>query len=179
MRCDFMKRMLPLYLVYLIIVTMIVTGVSFSKYGTLVDGTDSARVAKPVLRYVPQGATYNGVVVSGGLSFTNVKPGDVLIYNFKIENFEGEGLNKVMNEVLLKYNIEISVEPLDELPLQRTLTSASTYPSASPGWTILGMGENISHSYTLRIEWDAGVTGSEYSNKTQTIRITINAEQID
>jgi len=170
--------MLPLYLVYLIIVTLVVTGVSFSKYGTIVDGTDAARVAKPVLRYVPISATYNGVAldgVSGGLSFENVMPGAERIYNFEIRNYENEELN----EVLLKYNIEISVEPASVLPLESTLTPAGTYPSSGSGWTILGMGENITHSYTLSIVWDELETGSEYGNQEQSIRITINAEQID
>lgn len=174
-----MRRMLPLYLVYLIIVTLVVTGVSFSKYGTIVDGIDTARVAKPVLEYVPVSATYRGVPIgsiSGGLSFTDVKPGDELVYTFQIRNYDGANLN----EVLLKYNIVVGVEPVEErLPLTRTLTPASTYPSAEPNWTILGMGEQITHSYTLTILWNAAQTGSEYSNKTQTIRITINAEQID
>lgn len=170
--------MLPLYLVYLIIVTLVVTGVSFSKYGTIVDGTDTARVAKPVLEYVPVSATFRGIPVgsiSGGLSFNDVKPGDELVYIFQIRNFDGVNLN----EVLLKYNINVNVEPVGELPLTPTITPALAYPSAGPSWTILGMGENITHSYTLRILWNAAQTGSGYSNKTQTIKITINAEQID
>jgi hypothetical protein len=177
--------MLPLYLVYLIIVTLVVTGVSFSKYGTIVDGTDTARVAKPVLEYVPTSATFRGQALSSlseGLSFTDVKPGDELIYTFDIRNYEGEGLNKVRNEVLLKYNIVVSVQPENELPLSTTLGPTLpdiTYPSAGSGWTILGLGEDITHSYTLRILWNAAETGSVYANKTQTIRITINAEQID
>jgi hypothetical protein len=173
-----MKKMLPFYLVYLIIVTMIVTGVSFSKYGTIVDGADSARVAKPVLRYVPLSATYNGVAlggVSGGLEFDEVEPGDELIYYFEIRNFENEELN----EVLLKYNIEISVEPEGVLPLEVTVTPSAVYPSAGSGWTLLNMGEEITHSYTLTIHWDEAETGSEYGNQEQVIRITINAEQVD
>lgn len=168
--------MLPLYLVYLIIVTLVVTGVSFSKYGTIVDGTDTARVAKPVLEYVPGTATYNGVE-QGSLSFTDVKPGDVVVYQFQIRNFKNEDLN----EVLLKYKIDVSVESESEilLPLTKELDSVGTYPSTGDGWTILGMGENITHSYTLNIVWNESQTGSEYANKTQTIRITINAEQID
>jgi len=174
-----MKRMLPFYLVYLIIITMVVTGVSFSKYGTIADGSDAARVARPVLRYVPSSATFNGVPisgVSGGLSFDNVQPGDELVYLFEIRNFENANL---VNEVLLKYHIEISVEPVGALPLVSTLTPGGSYASAGAGWTILGLSSQITHSYTLSIVWNALETGSQYGNKGQTIRITINAEQID
>ena len=168
--------MLPLYLVYLIIVTLVVTGVSFSKYGTIVDGTDTARVAKPVLEYVTGIATYNGVQQES-LSFENVKPGDAVAYQFQICNFKNEDLIEIRNEVLLRYKIEVSVEPENVLPLTKNLVGS--YPSDGDGWTILGMGENITHSYTLNIVWNESQTGSEYANKTQTIRITINAEQID
>lgn len=172
-----MRRMLPLYLVYLIIVTLVVTGVSFSKYGTIVDGTDTARVAKPVLEYVPISAHFNEELlgsISGGLSFSDVKPGDELIYVFEIRNYEGEGLNKVINEVLLNYNIVVSVEPVSVvLPLQRTLT-----PEVED-WAFLGTGSQITHRYTLRIKWDEAASGSQYSQQQQSIKITINAEQVD
>ena len=175
--------MLPLYLVYLIIVTLVVTGVSFSKYGTIVDGTDTARVAKPVLEYVPTSATFRGQALSSlseGLSFTDVKPGDELIYVFEIHNFKGEGLNKVINEVLLKYEIKVSVESTSVvLPLNRKLESEEEYPSAETGWTILGMGEEITHKYTLTITWESVDSDSQYSQQQQSIKITINAEQVD
>lgn len=178
-----MKRMLPFYLVYLIIITMVVTGVFFSKYGTSADGSDAARVARPVLRYVTGAAQYKKaggvwtpVTGTGDFSFTDVQPGDTLEYKFKVNNFEGVDL---VNEVLLKYKIEISVIPVDILPLVSTLSSTGTYPEAEDGWVLLGMGDNISHEYTLTIVWSEGATGSQYGNKEQTIRITINAEQID
>lgn len=173
-----MRRMLPFYIVYLIIVTMVVTGVSFSKYGTIVDGADSARVARPVLDYVPMSATFNGTPIgelSGGMTFNEVQPGDTLVYNFEIRNFEGTNLN----EVLLKYYIDIAVEPVGVLPLDTTLTPGGSYPAAGSGWIILGMGSHITHSYALTISWNAGTTGSEYSEKEQSIKITINAQQID
>lgn len=173
-----MRRMLPFYVVYLIIITMVVTGVSFSKYGTIVDETDAARVARPVLDYVPISATFKGTPIgelSGGMTFNDVQPGDELIFHFEIRNYKNENLN----EVLLKYKIEISIEPEGELPLLSTLTPDDSYAAAGGGWIFLGMGSPVSHLYTLTIVWDSGTTGSEYSEKEQSIKITINAEQID
>jgi len=56
------KKTYPLirYLLYLLIVTMTVTGVSLSRYATSVTGTDQARVAKFDVTVTPSGWTNGG-----------------------------------------------------------------------------------------------------------------------
>ena len=55
-----MRKMYFVYLMYLTVVTLIVTAVSFSRYATVVEVSASVSVAKPVVRYVPVSGMFNG-----------------------------------------------------------------------------------------------------------------------
>jgi hypothetical protein len=167
------------YLAYLIIVSLAVTAVSFSRYSVVVEGSDLARVARPVLVHTPQSLTLNGLPLEdlgGGINLTNVMPGDVLVYEFDISNFQGEDTN----EVLLKYLITVMFDPADTtLPLTYSLEPGGAYPSAGGGWVYLGFGQQITHSYTLTVSWDESETDPMYTNQQQGINIQISSQQAD
>lgn len=170
---------LYVYLVYLLVVTFVVTGVSFSRYSKIVSGSDEARVAVTVIEYVPISASYNGSPIEeigDGLSLTDMAPGDEIVYNFEIRNFNASK----QNEVLMKYMISVAFDPNPSLlPLDWTLTPDGSYPSPGAGWTTLGYSDEITHSYTLTIKWDEDETGSEYSDQEQNVRVDIDFVQMD
>lgn len=174
-----MKKRYYFILIYLIVNTLIVTAVSFSKYSTVAEGSSQVTVAYPLLTYTPRSLTFNGEPVSEigeGLSLADVMPGDVLEYKFDIENFEGSDVN----QVLLKYLISIVFDPSEPtLPLKYTLVPDGAYPSAGGDWIYLGFGEQLTHGYTLTVMWDEDETDPSYTNKQQDIQIEISTQQAD
>lgn len=168
-----------IYLVYLLLVTSIVSSVSLSKYAISIGGSDTAVVARPVFSYEPVSATLNGDDIPDidvGITHSDIKPGDELVYHFRINNFEGGDTN----QVTLKYLIEVFFDPDTlNLPFSYTLVPAETYPSAGGGWTYLGFEQTESHSYTLTINWDETDEDPIYQDKQQSIRIEVNAQQVD
>ncbi|MDD4493244.1 MAG: hypothetical protein PHV32_02670 [Eubacteriales bacterium] len=170
---------LYVYLIYLLVVTFVVTGVSFSRYSKIVPASDEATVAVTVIEYVPISASYNGSPITDieeGLSLTDMEPGDEIVYNFEIRNFDATK----QNQVLMKYMISVLFDPSPSLlPLDYTLTPGGSYPSPGSGWITMGFDGEITHSYTLTITWDEGETGQEYSDKEQNVRIDIDFVQMD
>src|SRR5665647_904531 len=168
-----MKKGYIVFLLYLLVVTVVVTAVSLSKFSTTGEGTATVSVAKPVLVYLPQSATLNG---TGILNISNLLPGDILVYHFDIVNFE----NSNLNQVLLKYKITVDFSPaLPNLPLSYTLVPAITYDSAGGGYIYMGFGEQITHSYTLTITWDEAYGKAAYVDKQQLLQVKIDAMQVD
>jgi len=164
----------------MIVVSLVVTAVSFSRYSTTVEGSTQVSVAKPVVEYIPGKLTLNGVPLTtsaGGISLTDVMPGDELVYAFEIRNFTEDD----ENQVLMQYWINVIYDPADPtvLPLQDTLVAGGTYPSAGGDWVYLGFGEQITHSYTLTVSWDEGEVDPAYMNQEQSIQIQINSQQAD
>jgi len=167
-----MKKRYLVYLGYLLLLTLALTAVSMSQFRTTVQSSGQVSVARPVLRYVPVSLTLNGTTVEGSgneISLSNLKPGDTLVYQFNINNFEGS----LKNQVKLQYRVSVTSSPTETaLPLTYTL---------NPGggaWTSLGFGSDITHAYTLTVNWPEGATG-DYANKAQTIQIRIDSEQAD
>lgn len=126
--CDIMKKRYYSYLIYLLVISLVVAAVSFSRYTTTVDGSAQVTVARPVLTYTPRSLTYNNTPIfeiGEGINLTDVMPGDVLVYEFDIQNYDGSK----QNQVLLKYLITIIFDPAEPttLPLTYTLVSDDTY----------------------------------------------------
>ena len=169
-----------IFLLYLVVITFVVTSVSLSRYTKTVDFRDEARVARVVIDYVTISAALNGTPImdlSGGLSLTDMEPGDELVYTFEIRNYDGT----YQNEVKMKYLISVTFDPDPlALPVTYPLTPADTYPSAGSGWTVMPYAPgNIAHSYTLTITWDEDDIDSGYTGQTQTVQIDIDSQQID
>ena len=174
-----MKNRLFLYLSYLVLVSFVVTGITFSRYDTVTSGSDEANAAQAVFEYVPISATINGdpiADIQNGISVADVKPGDELIYYFDIKNYDGSNIN----QVLLKYNIDVSFSPNPTtLPLTYLLTPADSYPSAGGNWIYLGFDSEETHSYMLMVLWAAADDNPSYIGKQQNVQIQINTEQAD
>ena len=76
----------------MIVVSLVVTAVSFSRYSTTVEGSTQVSVAKPVVEYIPGNLTLNGVPLTtsaGGISLTDVMPGDELAVGLREQNDSG------------------------------------------------------------------------------------------
>ncbi len=174
-----MRKRHYFYLIYIIVVSLVVTAVSFSRYSTTVEGGTQVTIAKPVLDYIPGSLSLNGIPLEGsgeGISLTDVMPGDVLVYEFDIKNYTAED----DNQVLLKYLITTIFDPDPTvLPLDYTLIADATYSSAGDGWTYMGFGSQITHGYTLTVSWDEGEIDPGYMNQGQSIEIRINSQQAD
>jgi len=174
-----MKGRTSLYFTYVLVISILLTGISLSRFSKSVTGGDFARVARVVFEYVPVSATLNGdpVSVEGGIDVSDAQPGDVLVYVFELRNYDGT----YTNQVLLKYNISVKFDPAPgNLPLTYTVTPASTlYPPVGDGWTYMGFDGQTTHSYTLTVNWDDTDVDPIYLDKQQTIQIEVSAEQVD
>ncbi len=174
-----MKKNLLFPFVYLVLLTICIAGVSASKYQVSSCGADVARVARPVIAIAPISAKLNGTDIpadiSAGIALKNLQPGDVLIYDFQIQNYDASAN---INEVLLRYCVNVNFVPsTSTLPLTYTLTTGGEAYTGT--WVSLGYGTNSSQSYELTVTWDADKADSDYTGKTQNVQISVNAEQVD
>jgi hypothetical protein len=172
-----MKNRLYIIITYLVLISLVIAGVSMSRYETTVAGSDVAAIGQAVLDYIPVGATLNGVPIttSGGINISDLSPGSTLVYKFDINNYKDGNLN----QILLKYKISVSFNPDPKtIPLTYTLTADDTYQSSEDvGWVLLGFTSEETHSYTLTIVWDGAEIDPAYLNQQQTVQLKINAEQ--
>lgn len=86
-----MNKRLYAYMTYLIIVTLVVTAVSMSRYATMVTGSEEVGVAKVVIQYEPISAIFNWYSDVSHPNYSswnnfyknnNWTQGDVLIWHF-------------------------------------------------------------------------------------------------
>ncbi|MBP3624735.1 MAG: hypothetical protein J6J05_02710 [Peptococcaceae bacterium] len=154
-RSDKRKRKLPLtaVLTYLIVVTLVATGVSLSAYVSTASGGDEARVAKFEIVVTDSGRTELTA------NFTaEIKPGDTL-GTFDVEN---------KSEVAVQYSAEVN-NLTNNLPITATVTEGQSGK--------LQPGEKKAGAVTVR--WNPTATDAEYMGKVDSIQIVITAEQID
>ncbi|HVI43110.1 MAG TPA: hypothetical protein VM577_21080 [Anaerovoracaceae bacterium] len=172
-----MKNRFYIFLTYLVLISLVVAGVSMSRYETTMTGSDIAVIGQAVIDYVPVSATLNGepIPASGGINISDLSAGSVVVYKFDINNYKDGNLN----QILLKYKISVSFNPDPKtIPLTYTLTPDDTYQSAGDGgWVLLGYSSEETHHYTLRIIWDGAEIDPAYLNQQQTVQLKINAEQ--
>lgn len=175
-----MKARHYLYVIYLIIVTLIVTGVSFSRYSTTITTSSTAVVAAPVLNYKVVSAKLNGddlTLNSESINLENVLPGDELVYQFEINNFDDSEPGKI-NQVLLRYKLLVEFDPSEkQLPLSYDLESDQQSSLSPDEWIYLGFGTQETHGYTLTVTWDEDESGDIYEDQSQTVKIEVLAEQ--
>jgi hypothetical protein len=150
-----------------------------SRYTNSVSGIQNVTVAQMIAEYVPDSATLNGVpvtVAESGIALDDMRPGDVLIYHFNIENYKDADINKV----LLKYSIEVSPSPEPAaIPLNYILSPDDACESAGDNWTYMGYGTEETHGYTLTVTWDASAIDPAYMSRQQNIQVRVNIEQVD
>lgn len=166
------KRNIYIYLLYLLLVTTVITGVSLSRYSKLFTGEDTALAARIVVDYVPVSATLNGdpvADINDGISLTDITKGDVLVYNFDVRNHDGVS----RTQVAFRYKITISFNPSAKvLPLTYTLS-----PSSGESWTSMGFNSDETDAYTLTVTWPTALDGG--ASQTQEVIVTVDYEQVD
>lgn len=165
------RRRIPLsvWLAYLLVATLIATGVTFSGYVTEAYGSDSARVAVM--------ATDVTVTLTGDQF---IAPGEEVTFGFTVANYEN---NKVC-EVAQKYTIQeiklLSNPDGTENLKGITFTVMDGEKTVNLPYTDqFAAGENQAKTFTIKANWPAGNYGEEMSFEVDAIEITVNAEQID
>ena len=162
-----MKRRMPpmRWIVFLLLLTMLATGVSFAKYVTTVTGTGTVSVARPVVEFLSN----NAVTIEG------MQPGDIRDFAFSVTN-------RGQNEVTMKY--ALSVVTPNGWPISAVILRENGMEVSPAEWEIMNYSSSeIKHNYTLRLTWDASASGSAVSaNMGQTwdgLKIHLDAVQVD
>lgn len=177
---------LSVWLTYLLIVTVIFTGVTFSGYVTTVEGGDEARVAQHAFK-VSGGGTDDWSINIDGLK----KPGDSVTANFTVSNKDSK-----ISEVTMGYRIDVQAE--GSIPLICKLTKGTedvvinVNNEGSVGGQLsdsyvakpedyLTAGSEDSDSYTLTLTWPSDKNDIAYAegNRLVVLRVSVLGEQID
>jgi len=172
-----MKNSIYMILTYLVLISLIISGISMSRYETTMTGSGESVIGAAIIDCVPVSMTLNGEPItasSGGINISDMNPGDEVIYEFNINNYKGENINRT----LLKYKISVIFDPETQtIPLTYDLTPDGAYQSAGDGWVLLGHAAEETHSYTLTIVWDEEEIDPGYLNQQQMLKLKIEAEQ--
>lgn len=168
-------RLLPAWLGYLLVCTLLLTGVSFARWCTGADGTDTARVAAGcvTVQYDPSNTT---------LSLERDSVDDV-----KTQEFAFRVINPG-SEVAIQYDLVVQLD--EALPEGATLTLyrvgtdtplALLGPDSGAEWTIpnagiFEAGTARSDDYTLVF---AGDFEQIEGNSTRSLSLAVRATQID
>lgn len=174
------RARLPLsaYLSYLLVATLLFTGVSFSKFASTASGSDSATVARVVI---------NGTETTTANTITLDKPNGstTASYSFSVSNAK----NGTVSEVSLSYKIIVNLP--DALPTGVTVNlvksgstaehtatisnSNKTYTFSNSSFTFPA-GSAATHSYTLNFVGGGSLVESKILNG---ITVSVTAEQIN
>ena len=167
------KYRLPLRLVvYLLLLTMLATGVSLSRYKTTVAGSATVSVARPVVEYVA------GSWTGDPLSF---EPGETLVYTFSVRNYDTSG----RTEVTMGYTVTVNLtDPASAaFPFTWALTvddnGDGSYDAYSGGNQLFGFAQDQQHTYRLTFSWDAADSAAVYMNLTQKLKVIVSAYQVN
>ena len=173
------KLKLPIktYLFYLILVAVLITGTSFSRYIVSTGGQDTISVASVAKHVFQVDITKDGGAIT--LNFDNIKPGDSHNYAISVSNDDGS-----ISDIAIEYYIVIT--PPNNLPLKLTLTQGATVytPPAPPvSQTIktneykLDYGSTDSLRFILNVYWDPGNNSATNQGLSDTITITVHWSQ--
>ena len=145
------------WIVFLLLLTMLATGVSFAKYVTTVTGTGTVSVARPVVEFAEEVLT----------DILAMRPGDSAERAFSVTN-------RGQNQVKMAYRLSVQNVPA-------TLSAVILRNGVSVNlsdWIDIGFASEEVHQYTLRLTWtgsaDAASMGQAWSPS-----IRLEAEQVD
>lgn len=165
------KGRLPLhvYLAYLLVCTFLLTGVTFSRYISSANGSDSARAAAGVVT-----VSYDD---STALEMT--PPYD---YGVQERNFQFQ-VSNVNSEVAIRYDVVVTLDTPLASGVTMTLDGKECSGNANNTYTFSGMGTfeadvSATKTHTLSFEGDFG-TISAGTNDTYQVEISIRSQQID
>lgn len=160
------KIRLPLsaYLIYLLVLTTLITGVSFSSYVASSQSIDEARVAVMAV----------DAVIDVTDLMINQYPGGVTVIPVIVTNQDGARICEVAQEY------SVTLERLSEnLPLQYTFyeDSACTKEVQTPGG-LLAAGTLEEDRFWLKITWPEPGNAAD-AFEIDAFRIVVHAQQID
>lgn len=158
------SRRVPLsvWLAYLLVATLIATGVTFSGYVTEAQGSDSARVAKFEVSEITSGET---TLLLLDLDTTQVVgPGMTMEHPIVVKN---------NSEVAIRYTLT-ATQTTFNLP-KLTFTFVNVDDSSSGAELAPG----AEGSYKLQISWPENANDIKYAGQVDLIQLTLRAEQVD
>lgn len=145
------------YLGYLLVATVIFTGVTFSSYVSTASGNDKARVAKFKVE--------SAGVQTTDITITDILPGEVRTIPLEVNN---------SSEVAVELTISANLQ-YDNLPL--TMHVGSENGGGSNTWDLdPNSGEA---TYNLYVVWPPEKNSPEYAGQVGKINVTIDAVQKD
>ncbi len=165
------RKKLPLrWVIYLLLLTMMATGVSLSRYRTTIAGSASVSVARPVVEYVP------GAWTGDPLAF---KPGETLAYTFSVRNYDDNG----RTQVTMHYDVSVNLTSpaMAAFPFTRTLyiNQGGTFvPYTAAGMTF-GFTGDQQHDYKIIFYWNPAENSEGYRNLQQELNVLVSAYQVN
>ena len=145
------------WIVFLLLLTMLATGVSFAKYVTTVTGTGTVSVARPVVEFAEESIT----------DILAMRPGDWAERAFSVTN-QGQ------NQVKMAYRLSVQNVPA-------TLSAVILRDGAPVNlsdWIDIGFASEEVHQYTLRLTW-TGSADAASMGQAWYPSIRLEAEQVD
>ena len=156
------KKVLPpaVYLAYLLILSLVLTGVTFSGYITSASGKDGARVAK--FEIVTEQKLYETSIEA------DLIPGETKDVSLQIQN---------KSEVAVKCRI-LAANLTGNLPVDVCFVVGETeYPSGVEGGFALDPNSENTE-YRLRVKWN-GSADPQFAGMIDHISLQLHVEQID
>ena len=146
---------LMVYVMYLLVATVVFTGVTFSSYISSTVGQDTARVAK----FDIKGSGTQEIEIDAGAMI----PGDSFTKQFTIQNSSEVAVELTITAEMMYHKLPL-VLTIDSAPgpLTRTLSALSE-----------------EQTYTLTVSWPKEANEITWAGKADVIHLTINAQQID
>lgn len=156
---------LSVYLAYLLVATVVMTGVTFSGYITTVSGSDEVRVAVM--------ATEATITVSENIP---VCPGESTTIPVVITNRDRDGR---ICEVAQEYLLSIS-QVEDNLPLVwKVYSDAQCTQVVDSLEGELPASTETAIRYWVRVTWPAEKNSASYALNVDALKIVVTAEQMD
>ena len=166
------KRRLLLisYLTYLLIATLLFTGVSFSRFATTSSGEDSVRVA---VMAMDSTAVIDGILLAA--------PGESQTFKVTVTNKEGSQVCEVAQEYTMyvealsgNMNLTYSFVGAD--------TTAYTDADGVSHTAVTGSfeaGVEKTVTYTIQVTWDAGAQPEYMAFEVDALQVVVQTSQID
>ena len=164
-KANAMHLPLGIYLIYLLVATLLFTGVSFSKFATTSSGEDSARVAVMAID-----TTH---VIAQELP---IAPGETNDFTITLTNKENDRVCEVTQ------NYSMTVENLTNnmaLSYEYYLVENGTETKKDAVTGTFGAGIEEAVTYKIKITWNGAPQPAASAFEVDGLEIVIKAEQVD
>jgi len=166
-----------MYLIYLCLISLIITGISFSRFSTVIQNTGPENTAIPAVVF----STWIMNQQVSTINIEGIKPGDSKTITISVNNQDGNGNASSYNQ-----SVTLELETTGNLPLQYSLTKDGTpvslshpdsyqYVSAAQEFTA-NMAET--KSYILTISWPASSNSYTYKDEIDYLQLRLRAVQL-